>query len=136
MATSEWSAAIKAEDPLGFHDRSSPEQVAAAREAGRAAFETAENPFAPQWTAENPDPKKMKELYANLGGGEDGRPMDPKKLKEFLREIRVPPRLRDSVPLVLAGDEIVWVVGGRIGEEYRVQNGSTSAVRLFASKRS
>ena len=87
MATTEWSAAIKAEDPLGFHDKSSPEEVAAAREAGRAAFEKAENPFAPQWTAETPDPKKMKELYANLGGGEDGRPMDPKKLKEFMEQL-------------------------------------------------
>ncbi len=37
------------------------------------------------------------------------------KLKEFFRQRRVLPGARDAVPLVMAGDTIVWVVGHRIG---------------------
>lgn len=83
MASS-WAETVKAEDPMGFYSRSSPEEVEAARRAGQQAFETAENPFAPKMTGLNAmDPQKMKELIAYLGGADDGRPLNPVKLKEL-----------------------------------------------------
>ena len=62
-------------------------EVEAAREAGRKSFESTTNSFTPKWSVATPDPKKMKELYANLGGGEDGRPLDPVKLREFVKQL-------------------------------------------------
>jgi tRNA(Ile)-lysidine synthase len=74
-----------------------------------------------------------------------------KKLNEFLRERRVEPRKRDEVALVIvrqgaatatgagAGErygedreEIVWVVGERIGHPFRVREGTRRTVRLVA----
>lgn len=94
--SSEWAAAIKAADPMGFHDKSSPEEVAAARAAGSQAFETAANPYAPKWTIENPDPQKMRELYTSLGG-RNGSPMDPKKVKDFKAMLHEKDPLRDLI---------------------------------------
>lgn len=38
-----------------------------------------------------------------------------KKIKNLFNDMKVPPRQRDSVPLVVSGDEIYWVVGYRRG---------------------
>lgn len=43
-----------------------------------------------------------------------------KKLKQFFIDQKLDRRLRDSYPLVTAGDEIIWVVGLRIAHPYRV----------------
>jgi tRNA(Ile)-lysidine synthase len=56
-----------------------------------------------------------------------------KKLKEFLRERGVHPTARGRVPLVADEKGIVWVVGHRIGEPYRIRPESRSFVRLQAS---
>ncbi len=58
----------------------------------------------------------------------------PKKLKEFFRERRVPPEERDGAPLVSAGGEIVWVVGHRIGQPFRL-TGETRAVLVLEAAR-
>lgn len=42
-------------------------------------------------------------------------------LKEFFRYRRVRPVERDQVPLLVAGDDIVWVVGHRLGHVFRVR---------------
>lgn len=44
-----------------------------------------------------------------------------KALKEFFRERRVRPSDREQVPLIVAGEKIVWVVGHRIAHPYRVR---------------
>lgn len=38
-----------------------------------------------------------------------------KKLKKLFGELKIPPRKRDIIPLVVSGDEIHWVVGYRRG---------------------
>jgi len=53
-----------------------------------------------------------------------------KKLKEFLRERRVVPRQRDGVPLLVAGSEIVWVVGHRIAHPFRVTEATSRVLVL------
>jgi len=55
-----------------------------------------------------------------------------KKLKEFFRERRIPPRLRDACPLVVLGEDIVWVVGERLADPFRVRPESRTTVRLHA----
>jgi len=81
--TTEWASAIKAADPLGFHDKSSPQEVEAARETGRQVFETADSPYTPQWSSNQPDPAEIKKIFADLGDPGDGRPLDPKRAKHF-----------------------------------------------------
>ena len=57
-----------------------------------------------------------------------------KKLKEFFRERRVWPSERDRVPIVVAGDRIVWVVGHRIDHRFRVQPETERVLALKARR--
>jgi len=53
----------------------------------------------------------------------------PKKLKDFFIDSKVPKALRRRIPLLVSGDEIVWVVGYRIGEHFKITEGSKRALR-------
>jgi tRNA(Ile)-lysidine synthetase-like protein len=57
-----------------------------------------------------------------------------KKLKEFLRERRVWPSERDRVPLIVAGESIVWVVEHRIDHRFRVRPGTKEVLVLKAAR--
>ncbi|WP_026487085.1 tRNA lysidine(34) synthetase TilS [Caldanaerobius polysaccharolyticus] len=43
-----------------------------------------------------------------------------KKLKEYFIDAKVPSEVRDKIPLVASGSEIVWIVGHRINGKYKV----------------
>lgn len=53
-----------------------------------------------------------------------------KKLQDYFVDAKVPRDVRDAVPLLVAGDEIVWVVGYRLDERYRIDK-STARVLKF-----
>jgi len=53
-----------------------------------------------------------------------------KKLQDFMVDARIPRRLRDTIPLVIAGDEIVWVAGYRISERARLTATTRRVLRL------
>lgn len=57
-----------------------------------------------------------------------------KKLKEFFRERRVWPSERDRVPIVVAGDRIVWVVGHRIDHHFRLRPETERVLELKARR--
>jgi tRNA(Ile)-lysidine synthetase-like protein len=57
-----------------------------------------------------------------------------KPLGEFFRERRVWPSERDRVPIVAAGPSIVWVVGHRIDERFRVSDSTERVLVLRASR--
>lgn len=57
----------------------------------------------------------------------DGR---KKKLKNYLIEQKVPSEYRERVLLVADGSEIVWIVGFRLSERYRVCNASGNKMLL------
>ncbi len=57
-----------------------------------------------------------------------------KKLKDFFIDQKIPRYRRDHLPLVTAGDEIVWVVGLRIAQPYRV-TGDTRRVLVLSFKK-
>jgi len=42
-----------------------------------------------------------------------------KKLKDFFIDEKVPRHLRDKVPLIVSGNDIMWVVGYRTSEKYK-----------------
>jgi tRNA(Ile)-lysidine synthetase-like protein len=54
----------------------------------------------------------------------------PKKLHDFFIDERVPRPLRSRVPLVISGGAIVWVVGLRIDERFKVTPQTAEAVHL------
>ena len=57
----------------------------------------------------------------------------PKKLQDFLVDAHVPRAERDALPLVCAGDRIVWVAGQRPAEWAKVSSATKRVLRLRAS---
>jgi tRNA(Ile)-lysidine synthase len=53
-----------------------------------------------------------------------------RKLKDFFIDEKVPQARRDSVPLLVLGDEILWVVGHRLSEAARVTPDARELIRL------
>lgn len=54
----------------------------------------------------------------------------PKKISDFLTDEKVPPHRREKVLVVLAGEEIVWVVGHRISNSLRVRPNTKRVARF------
>jgi len=54
----------------------------------------------------------------------------PKKLNIFMIDARIPQSWRRSIPLVCAGDRILWIVGYRIDERYKVRPETKNILRL------
>lgn len=57
-----------------------------------------------------------------------------KKVSDFLTDERVRPDRREDTWLLLSGDEVVWVVGRRLAEPYRITSRTTSFAQLSYSR--
>lgn len=57
-----------------------------------------------------------------------------KKLKDFFIDEKVPRYLRDSIPLVLDEQNIVWVVGYQIGDDYKITGDTQTIIELSSVK--
>jgi tRNA(Ile)-lysidine synthase len=69
--------------------------------------------------------------------GDRFRPIGMKgtvKLQDFFVNTKIPRAQRDRVPLVLSGDEIVWVVGYRVSEGFKVTDKTRRSIRLEATR--
>lgn len=53
-----------------------------------------------------------------------------RKLSDVISEAKVPRRLREAIPVVRDGDQVVWVAGVRQSDSYKVTANTTDAVRL------
>ena len=53
-----------------------------------------------------------------------------KKVKDFLIDSKVPRHERDRVPILVSGDEIVWVVGYRTSERFKVRSETNRCLSL------
>jgi len=56
------------------------------------------------------------------------------RLSAFMTNVKIPLAWRDHVPLLLAGDEIVWVCGHRIGEKVTCGTETQRVVRLWFAR--
>jgi len=56
------------------------------------------------------------------------------KVSAFMINLKIPSAWRDLVPLLVAGDQIVWVCGRRIGEPVAVKPGTQRVARLWFSR--
>jgi tRNA(Ile)-lysidine synthase len=57
-----------------------------------------------------------------------------KKLQDFFVDEKVPRDDRDTIPLVLTGDNIIWVAGYRADDRYRVTESTKKFLRLVIVK--
>jgi tRNA(Ile)-lysidine synthase len=56
------------------------------------------------------------------------------KLQDFFVNGKVPRSERSRIPLVLSGDEVVWVVGFRISDRHKVRERTRRTIRLEAHR--
>ena len=59
-----------------------------------------------------------------------------KKVKDFLIDSKIPQRVRQSIPTLVTGDEILWVVGHRTSEKCKVSNKTRRILHLTYSPES
>jgi tRNA(Ile)-lysidine synthase len=59
-----------------------------------------------------------------------------KKVKDFFIDAKVPQRMRQSIPILVTGDEILWVVGHRTSEKCKVSNKTRRILHLTYSPES
>ncbi len=53
-----------------------------------------------------------------------------KKLKDFFIDQKIPAKKRADIPLIVCGDEIIWVAGVRICEQYKITPDTDKALWL------
>ncbi|QNL22284.1 tRNA lysidine(34) synthetase TilS [Hyphobacterium sp. CCMP332] len=53
-----------------------------------------------------------------------------KKISDFLIDLKVPLNFKKNQYVLLSGEDIVWVVGQRISEKYRITDNTKQALRL------
>jgi tRNA(Ile)-lysidine synthase len=53
-----------------------------------------------------------------------------KKLKEFFIDSKIPRDIRDEIPVVAIGNEIVWVAGYKISDKFKVTENTKSILKL------
>lgn len=53
-----------------------------------------------------------------------------KKLQDFFTDSKIPQKERQSIPLVADGSEIVWIIGHRISENYKVTDQTTKVLEI------
>lgn len=73
-------------------------------------------------------PRKNGDFFYPSGFGKK------KKLQDFFVDMKIPRDERDRVPLVISGDDIIWVVGYRGDERFRVTGDTKNTVRLEVKK--
>lgn len=53
-----------------------------------------------------------------------------KKLKEYFIDNKIPRENRDRIPLIAIGKEIIWIVGNKISDNYKVTENTNSVLRI------
>lgn len=53
-----------------------------------------------------------------------------KKLQDFFVDEKVPKESRNSIPLVIAGDKIIWVCGMRLSEDVKISGGTKRILKV------
>lgn len=73
-------------------------------------------------------PRKNGDFFYPFGFGKR------KKLQDFFVDAKVPRDERDRIPLIISGEDIVWVVGYRGDERFKVAEGTKKILRLEVKK--
>lgn len=68
--------------------------------------------------------RRMGDVFQPLGMTQ------PKSLQRFMIDAKIPRNWRDHVPLVCNPEQVLWLVGWRIDERYKVMPGTNKILRL------
>jgi tRNA(Ile)-lysidine synthase len=106
----------------------------------RATVENAENVDIPGVTEYNPlvrffDYDRLKEgIYIrNRRNGDIFKPFrsaGTKKLKEFFIDNKIPREQRDMIPLICKGNEVVWVIGHKTSDKFKLTENTKSVLKI------
>lgn len=66
-------------------------------------------------------------ICVNASGG-------TKKLKDYMIDEKIPQRERDFVPVVACGSDVLWVVGYRMSEAYKISKETKRVIRITVLK--
>ncbi len=53
-----------------------------------------------------------------------------KKLKEYFIDEKIPRDMRDNIPLIACGKEIVWIIGYKISDKFKVTENTRNILRM------
>ena len=53
-----------------------------------------------------------------------------KKINRLFTDSKIPVDKRGQIPLIISGDEVVWAVGIRIGENYKITDSTRKILEL------
>ena len=73
-------------------------------------------------------PRNYGDFFFPLGFGKK------KKLQDFFVDEKVPRNKRDSIPIIVSGNDIVWVAGYRADERFKVTEKTEKLLRLIISR--
>ena len=57
-----------------------------------------------------------------------------KKLKDFMIDVKIPADIRDSVPILASGNDVLWVVGYRMSESYKITDETKRILKVTVLK--
>jgi tRNA(Ile)-lysidine synthase len=72
--------------------------------------------------------RNLGDFFSPLGFGKK------KKLQDFFVDEKVPRDVRDSIPIVVSGNDIVWIAGYRLDERFKVTDKTEKFMRLTLLK--
>ncbi len=58
-----------------------------------------------------------------------------KKLKEYFIDTKIPRERRDEIPLICIDNEIVWVIGNKISDKFKVTENTKSVLKMEYNRR-
>ncbi|KGM97129.1 tRNA(Ile)-lysidine synthetase [Clostridium novyi A str. 4552] len=53
-----------------------------------------------------------------------------KKLKDLFIDLKIPKEKRDSIPLIIFGEDIAWIVGYRISDKFKINKDTNNVLKI------
>ena len=53
-----------------------------------------------------------------------------KKLSDYMINEKIPAKQRDHIPLIAQGNEVIWLIGGRIGDNYKIKENTAQIIEI------
>lgn len=57
-----------------------------------------------------------------------------KKIKDFFIDEKIAKNIRDTIPLICSGKDVMWIIGYRISEKYKIDNNTKNILSIKISR--
>ena len=68
--------------------------------------------------------------YRRSGDTLELKGVETKALRTYMTDAKIPQDRRDSIPLIAAGEHVMWLVGYRISERYKVDSNTQIVLEI------